>query len=81
MIGKIVKGIRVIGVVIDTMNDVYRIKYAAFHNNYNDTPFSCKMRIKNAVEPTSNEIERYKKYLLKHGYLYINGDVVKNEEF
>lgn len=84
MIGKIIKGRRIIGVIAALGSDLHTIKHAVYQENLKigrQHPHPCMVWVKDIQEPTENEINLYKRYLVKFGYIYSNGDIVKNEEF
>lgn len=84
MIGKIIKGRRMIGVIAALGNDIHTVKYAVYQEELKigrQHPYNCMVFVKDIQEPTEDEINLYKKYLVKFGYIYSNGDIVKNEEF
>ena len=84
MIGKIIKGRRMIGVIASLGHDIHAVKYAVYQEElkiYRQHPYNCRVFVKDIQEPTEEEIILYKKYLVKFGYIYSNGDVIKNTEF
>lgn len=84
MIGKIIKGRRIIGVIAALGIDIHTVKHAVYKDELKigeRYPYDCRVCVKDIQEPTEDEINLYKKYLVKFGYIYSNGDVVKNEEF
>lgn len=84
MIGKIIKGRRIIGIITALGRNIHTVKYAVNQEDLkigDRHPYDSMVWIKNIQEPTEDEISLYKKYLVKFGYIYSNGDVIKNEEF
>lgn len=84
MIGKIIKGRRMIGIIASLGSDLHTVKYAVYQEELEtgrQCPYSCQVRVRDIQEPTEDEINLYKKYLVKFGYIYSNGNVIKDEEF
>lgn len=84
MIGKIIKGRRIIGIIAALGSNSHTVKYAVFQEELRTgirCPYSCRVFVNDIQEPTEDEINLYKKYLIKFGYIYSNGNVIKDEEF
>lgn len=84
MIGKIIKGRETIGIVTTLGINKHVITYAVYQNELKNVvryPFNCHVYVKDIQEPTKDEINLYKKYLVKFGYIYSSGSVIKDEEF
>ena len=74
--GSIIKGKFVIGILESMHLADYRIK----HVKYGDIPYlfpASFIELKNLKIPTRKEKEEYKKFLLKNGYSYYRGKVIK----
>lgn len=74
--GSIVKGKFIIGVLNRTEADGVSVKYVT-HPNSNILYANSFILTKNLRTPTKKEKEEYKKLLLKNGYSYYRGRVIK----
>ena len=73
-----------IGIIAALGNDIHTVKYAVYQEELKTgdrCPYSCRVFVRDIQEPTEDEISLYKKYLIKFGYIYSNGNVIKDEEF
>lgn len=74
--GSIIKGKFVIGVLESISNSIYIVKFVKCGNTPYVYPASF-IELKNLKIPTRKEKEEYKKFLLKNGYSYYRGKVIK----
>lgn len=74
--GSIIKGKRCIGVLESMHLADYRIKHVKV-NNIPHVFATSFIELENLKIPTRKEKEEYKKFLLKHGYSYYRGKVIK----